>query len=68
MDSNYKIFKKECSENISIQSSNKEFLDASKLWFSKSIESKYSYNFEFLGRPIIQYPQDIIATQEVIFK
>ena len=68
MDLNYKIFKKECLENISKQSSNKEFLDASNLWFSKSIKSKYSYNFEFLGRPIIQYPQDIIATQELIFQ
>jgi len=28
---------------------------------------KYSYNFEWLGRPIIQYPQDIIAMQEIIW-
>jgi len=32
-----------------------------------SIDPKYSYNFSWLGRPIIQYPQDIIAMQELIW-
>ena len=34
----------------------------------ESVRSDYSYNFEWLSRPIIQYPQDIIATQEIIWK
>lgn len=29
---------------------------------------KYSYNFSWLGRPIIQYPQDIVAIQEIIWQ
>ena len=29
---------------------------------------KYTYNFTWLGRPIIQFPQDIIAMQEIIWK
>ena len=33
----------------------------------ESIEPKYSYNFSWLGRPIIQYPQDIVAMQELIW-
>ena len=32
-----------------------------------SIQHKYSYNFSWLGRPIIQYPQDIVAMQELIW-
>jgi cephalosporin hydroxylase len=28
----------------------------------------YSYNFTWLGRPIIQYPQDVIAMQEIIWE
>ncbi|MCI0541032.1 MAG: cephalosporin hydroxylase family protein [Verrucomicrobiales bacterium] len=28
----------------------------------------YSYNFKWLGRPIIQYPQDIVAMQEIIWE
>jgi len=32
-----------------------------------SVRHKYSYNFNWLGRPIIQYPQDIVAMQEIIW-
>ena len=44
---------------MDIQKVSEEFL---KL----SIESKYSYNFKWLDRPIIQYPQDIVAFQEIV--
>ena len=37
-------------------------------FINKTVGTKYSYNFSWLGRPIIQYPQDIIATQELIWK
>jgi cephalosporin hydroxylase len=37
-------------------------------FFSESVKTDYSYNFEWLSRPIIQYPQDIVATQEIIWK
>jgi cephalosporin hydroxylase len=40
----------------------------SKEWLVKSAEEKYSYNFSWLGRPIIQYPQDIIALQEILWE
>ncbi len=33
----------------------------------RSIALGYSYNFEWLGRPIIQYPQDVMAMQELIW-
>src|SRR5215475_9721846 len=33
-----------------------------------SLRSKYSYNFSWMGRPIIQYPQDMIAMQEIIWQ
>ena len=29
---------------------------------------KYTYNFNWLGRPIIQYPQDMVAMQELIWQ
>ena len=31
-------------------------------------DHNYSYNFSWLGRPIIQYPQDIVGMQELIWK
>lgn len=36
-------------------------------WLRKANTYKYSYHFNFLGRPIIQYPQDMIAVQEIIW-
>jgi cephalosporin hydroxylase len=33
-----------------------------------SVEDKYSYNFSWLSRPIIQYPQDVVAVQELIWQ
>jgi cephalosporin hydroxylase len=32
-----------------------------------SAENRYSYHFNWLGRPIIQYPQDMVALQEIIW-
>lgn len=37
-------------------------------FLTESVETNYSYNFKWLSRPIIQYPQDIVATQEIIWK
>lgn len=36
--------------------------------FLGSCRYGYSYNFSWLGRPIIQYPQDIVALQEIIWQ
>ena len=33
----------------------------------KSIAHRYSYNFSWLGIPIIQYPQDVMALQELMW-
>jgi cephalosporin hydroxylase len=40
---------------------------ASAGFMLESIKAQYSYNFAWLGRPIIQYPQDMIAMQELIW-
>ncbi len=36
-------------------------------WVFESMKRKYLYNFDWLGRPIIQYPQDMVAIQEIIW-
>lgn len=36
--------------------------------FNRLFEYKYSYHFDWLGRPIIQFPQDIVAMQELIWQ
>jgi cephalosporin hydroxylase len=39
----------------------------SELWLKTSWNQKYSYTFTWLGRPIIQHPEDMIRLQEVIY-
>lgn len=39
----------------------------SQQWFIEASNYKYSYNFDWLGLPIIQFPQDIVAIQEIIW-
>lgn len=36
-------------------------------WLESSARNRYSYRFTWLGRPIIQYPQDIVAVQEIVW-
>lgn len=37
-------------------------------WMDEANLLKYSYHFSWMGRPLIQYPQDIVAMQEIIWK
>jgi cephalosporin hydroxylase len=37
-------------------------------WVTASMRKKYVYNFSWLGRPIIQYPEDMVALQEIIWQ
>lgn len=36
-------------------------------WMQQSMAYQYSYHFRWLGIPIIQYPQDMMAIQELIW-
>jgi cephalosporin hydroxylase len=44
-----------------------EFRSRSADWLAESVRQRYSYRFSWLGRPIIQYPQDVLALQELIW-
>jgi cephalosporin hydroxylase len=61
-----KAFNREVSDRINDNGQNDELIEAAHAFTRASVEPKYSYNFSWLGRPIIQYPQDIIAMQELI--
>jgi len=61
-------FEKERAELIEFNSKNKELQDVAYDFLEKSAQVNYSYNFSWLGRPIIQYPQDIMAMQELIWE
>jgi len=46
----------------------RDFRSLSMRWLEASLPARYSYNFTWMGRPIIQYPQDIVALQELIWR
>ncbi|MBS4095615.1 MAG: cephalosporin hydroxylase family protein [Sulfuricella sp.] len=48
--------------------SDRSLADLTQQWFVASTKHEYSYHFTWLGRPIIQFPQDIIALQEIIWR
>jgi cephalosporin hydroxylase len=60
-------FKKEVAERISSIPINKHLCDTAAAFVHASAMQKYSYNFFWQGRPIIQYPQDMVAMQELIW-
>ena len=60
-------FSNEVKLRVASNASNKELKDAAIKFSKESFLAQYSYNFSWLGRPIIQYPQDILAVQEVIW-
>ena len=61
-------FFKERRIEINKMLKNKDFLNLSRKWLAKSVHYKYNYNFTWLGRPIIKYPDDIVVMQELIWK
>ncbi len=62
------IFEKEVLARIENNGTNRRLREAASRFTLESIETRYSYNFRWLARPIIQYPQDMVAMQELIWQ
>jgi cephalosporin hydroxylase len=61
-------FETEINDRVKSYCSNLNLLNMNTEFLIESIRANYSYNFSWLGRSIIQYPQDIIAMQEIIWQ
>lgn len=61
-------FKNEVESRIRKNGENVAFQKAAYHFMRESGPPKYTYNFACLGRPIIQYPQDMVAVQELIWE
>lgn len=61
-------FEQEAKERIAEFGNDHEFQELSRKWLEESMRRKYVYNFHCLGRPIIQYPQDMVGVQELIWQ
>ena len=61
-------FEKDRDSLVKSYEKNNKLKKVSDSFLEESANANYSYNFSWLGRPIIQYPQDMIAMQELIWK
>jgi cephalosporin hydroxylase len=60
-------FKQEIAGRIAEMMNNKPLNDLAMTFLQATTQPKYSYNYHWQDRPIIQYPQDIVAMQELIW-
>ena len=58
----------EVASNIAALRADADMQALSRIWLREACQHKYSYNFTWMGRPIIQFPQDMIAMQEIIWR
>ena len=61
-------FEQESQARIDAYGSDREFQALSRNWVEHSMRRQYVYNFHCMGRPIIQYPQDMVGMQELIWQ
>ncbi|WP_461083186.1 cephalosporin hydroxylase family protein [Spirosoma flavus] len=61
-------FFNESAQRVASYPNNKTLTEAAEVFNTVSIQEQYSYNFTWMGRPIIQYPQDLVAMQELIWR
>lgn len=61
-------FKLSGRKNLNAMSKDEELKKIALEFMVKALKYKYSYNFDWLGRPIIQHPEDMVAMQEIIWK
>lgn len=62
-----KTFEQEVKDRIIANGANTNLRADATAFMKSSLGPQYSYNFSWLGRPIIQYPQDLVAMQEIIW-
>ena len=62
------LFEHEKKERLARQGRDEVLKKAAEKFLAESLRAGYSYNFTWLGRPIIQYPEDVMALQEIIWR
>ena len=62
------VFESKKKNNIEAIKKDKRFSKNSLQWMIESEQYRYVYNFRWMGVPIIKYPNDIVAIQEIIWE
>ena len=58
----------EVADNIAGLRADQDVQALSRIWLREITRHKYAYNFTWLGRPLIQLPQDMVAVQELVWR
>jgi len=61
-------FETEMTTRLAAAPDNAPLAEAAAIFLNHTVDARYSYNFFWLGRPIIQYPQDMVAIQELVWR
>lgn len=61
-------FEQERKDRVAANAVDEPLIADSRAFMNSTIKAQYSYNFSWMGRPIIQYPQDMVAMQELIWE
>ncbi len=61
-------FRKEVLSNIKSLSGDQDLQALSRIWVREITPHKWAYNFTWLGRPAIQFPNDAWAMQELVWQ
>src|SRR5258708_1377481 len=64
----HKVFEEEVNGRIKALAEDEHIKALSLAWTREITAHKYTYNFRWLGRPVIQLPQDLVALQELIWE
>lgn len=61
-------FQAEVAGNIAGLKADQDVQALSRIWLREITRHRYAYNFSWLGRPLIQFPQDMVALQELVWR
>lgn len=61
-------FRQEVQANVEGLMSDADVHALSRIWVREITRHKYAYNFTWMGRPVIQFPQDMLALQEIVWR
>lgn len=61
-------FEAEVAANIAGLREDRDVQALSRIWVREIARHRYAYNFKWMGRPLIQFPQDMAAVQELIWE
>src|SRR5215510_9524103 len=61
-------FAAEVKANVDRLMADGDLQAVSRDWLLHVTRQRYTYNFTWLGRPVIQLPQDLVAVQEIVWR